>query len=466
MNAFLKKFFKTVTAVTLAVSVAAAAYIPAQASPSIKDLDSSSEYARASIEKLVAANVIQGDENGYFNPRNTLTRAEMVTLMVKALDFDVSDIPSTPTFNDIPADHWAFKYVESAYKNGLIKGVSDNFFDSEQNCTREQLAVIFIRAMGINDTDISGKQEHLFIGKLLDKDSIDSWAEDFIEFALESGLMKGTGSGYFDAKQSAEREQAAVLVDRILENRENIIKAFKAFSGDVEHPELYAAMRKNAVGYEGNFDSGLDVAIKNNTLDETITIKYSITGAMKAEDFDVDATITSQIPGADPLEVSYQMIRIGGTNYIKASGSDEWQVIPTEDLSDLGEILAAKSGQMDILRSFSDFAVTKTEDVTIDDKAATKYTVEITGETIKAAFPDLFSTTLPEYAPGLVEEIFNNGFECKIEIYLDENKDVIHETYSLSAGILSEEDALDLSISAKIENMYFNIGNIPEIKAP
>jgi len=118
--------------------------LPVKAATSVKDLNSSSDYAKASIEKLISYNIIQGDQNGNFNPKDATTRAEMVTFIVKSLGIDTQNIPLTPTFKDVPREHWAFKYVEAAYREGIIKGMSSDFFGETDLCTREQMAKMFL----------------------------------------------------------------------------------------------------------------------------------------------------------------------------------------------------------------------------------------------------------------------------------------------------------------------------------
>lgn len=187
---------------------------------SIKDIDSCSDYARQSIINLAAKNIISGDDNGHFNPRRAISRAEMIKLLVEALGIDMSDLPDVPTFKDVPKSNWAYPYVEAAYRAGIVNGISNDLFGARQLCTREEMAAMFVRSLSARDTGMAvtldGSAGFGYVNGLYDKDKISPWAKGYVEYALSSGLMEGVGSGSFNAKGSAERQQAAVLTDRYM----------------------------------------------------------------------------------------------------------------------------------------------------------------------------------------------------------------------------------------------------------
>ncbi len=190
----------------------------------LSDVDSSSDYAKEAIIELAEKDIIKGDEDGNFNPQNTVTRAEMIAMIVRALEVDTTDVPDIATFQDAPTTHWAYKYVEAAYREGIINGMSKEVFGTDEQCTREQMTVMFIRSLGISEVISNENNEFTLINKLSDKDEVSSWAKDAVEFSLASEIMKGTGSNTFAPLESAQRQQAAVLTQRVLNNKENIIE--------------------------------------------------------------------------------------------------------------------------------------------------------------------------------------------------------------------------------------------------
>ncbi|PAB56489.1 S-layer homology domain-containing protein [Anaeromicrobium sediminis] len=201
----------------------------------LKDLDKASNYAKDSITNLFNKKIITGDKKGNFNPKETLSRAQIVTIIVKGLNLDTSNIPEQPTFNDVPKDHWAYKYVETAYDKGIISGMGLGRFAPKEKCTREQMASIFVNALGINKE----KNEINYINTLEDNDKISDWAKKNVEITLASGIMSGTDHNVFGPKGDATKEQAAVVLDSFINNKENIINLFKADGEKKDEIKIY-----------------------------------------------------------------------------------------------------------------------------------------------------------------------------------------------------------------------------------
>lgn len=97
----------------------------------------------AAIEILKAVGIMEGDENGNFNPDKLVTRNEMAVIMCKLLDLKVG---GTSKFWDVPA--WAQGYVNACYNNGIIAGTSENTFSGNANVTAAQAALMTMKALG------------------------------------------------------------------------------------------------------------------------------------------------------------------------------------------------------------------------------------------------------------------------------------------------------------------------------
>ncbi len=209
-----------------------------------KDIDKSSSYARQAILKLADINIVSGDK-GSFNPKDTVTRAQMAAFLVKGLGLDTARIPQNPTFNDVPKTHWAYKYVEAAYREGIIDGIAPGKFAPDQKCTREQMAKMFVNSL--NNTAASQTPQNSFpsLDKFKDSYRISSWAKPYVAAAVQNGVMEGTSNATFSPELSATREQTAVVTDRF-------IKPDPANDTDTS-PEIAIDAHQNAIVY--NFAS-------------------------------------------------------------------------------------------------------------------------------------------------------------------------------------------------------------------
>ncbi len=207
----------------------------------IKDLDKSSGYAKQAISELSGNDIITGDQYGNFNPHDSITRAQMITLIVRVLELDTENVPENATFKDVPKNHWAFPYVEAAYKAGIVTGISRDTFGVNEINTREQMAAMFVRGLGVSETEINQAYDTINIDKLTDKSSISGWSKVYVEYALAAGLMTGTSTKTFGPKQSAKREQAAVVTHRFIDGMDEslTLDEFAAFRESVVMVEAY-----------------------------------------------------------------------------------------------------------------------------------------------------------------------------------------------------------------------------------
>lgn len=137
----LKKVLALVIAFSMMLSVVAFA--------GYNDVDADADYAGA-VELLSALEIFQGDENGNFNPDNTITRAEMAAIIIRAkgLESAANASKGATMFPDVAADHWASGYVNLASQNGIITGTDEGLFDPNGTLTYEAAVAMIVRALG------------------------------------------------------------------------------------------------------------------------------------------------------------------------------------------------------------------------------------------------------------------------------------------------------------------------------
>lgn len=146
MNKNLKKVISAVAALALSASsfVALAATYP--------DVDLSASYKQA-VDELSAMNVINGYEDGTFQPDGLVTRAEFTKMVVTALGSSVLSQAEAATgtdtqFTDVTGDHWAAGYITAAVTNSIINGMGDGTFAPESNVTYAQAMKMLVCSAG------------------------------------------------------------------------------------------------------------------------------------------------------------------------------------------------------------------------------------------------------------------------------------------------------------------------------
>jgi hypothetical protein len=172
------------------------------ATSSFSDIENS--YAKDAIVELQAKGILSGIDANTFDPKGELTRAQFVTMMVKALGLPV-DENAMSSFSDVKG--WAVPYIEAAIKAGIIHGIGNGKFDPSSVLTREQAAVILVLSLKtqgtLDETDATLDFK--------DADKISSWAQSAVALALKYGLINGNPDGTFNPNGSSNREMAAVM---------------------------------------------------------------------------------------------------------------------------------------------------------------------------------------------------------------------------------------------------------------
>jgi len=110
---------------------------------------SSTHWAVAQIEALVQANIVSGYEDDTYRPSDPVNRDAMAVFVARGMaggDSLVPTGPSTPSFSDVLAGHWAYKHVEYARSRSVVGGYPDGSYRPDDPVTRDQMAVYVYRA--------------------------------------------------------------------------------------------------------------------------------------------------------------------------------------------------------------------------------------------------------------------------------------------------------------------------------
>lgn len=128
---------------------------PAFAASSFPDVDENAEYAEA-VEYLKDAGIMNGDDQGNFNPNKTVTRAEMATIICNMLG-ETENLAVSNTFSDVPTTHWANKYITRAAELNFVSGYGNGNFGPDDTVTYEQAVTMVVSAgYGAEESQAAG----------------------------------------------------------------------------------------------------------------------------------------------------------------------------------------------------------------------------------------------------------------------------------------------------------------------
>ncbi|MGE4275597.1 MAG: S-layer homology domain-containing protein [Lawsonibacter sp.] len=104
-----------------------------------------------------ALGVMVGDSDGNMNLGQRVTRAEFITMAVKATPGgDQIGQAATSPYPDVPWKHWASGYVEAGVAEGLISGYTDGSFRPSNPINLAEGATIALGLLGYDASDFSG----------------------------------------------------------------------------------------------------------------------------------------------------------------------------------------------------------------------------------------------------------------------------------------------------------------------
>ena len=147
---------------------------------------------------------MHGYDNGNFGPMDNLTRAQAAQLFYRLLVNQ--DVEITVSFNDVPADAWYAKAVNTLASLSIIKGIGNGKFDPDREISRAEFIVIATRFAKTID-----KVNSPFVDV-----ADDAWYAPYVATATSYGWITGVGEGRFAPDDLVTRAEAATIVNRML----------------------------------------------------------------------------------------------------------------------------------------------------------------------------------------------------------------------------------------------------------
>lgn len=165
------------------------------------DVEASTTTGEA-VSILSNLGILSGFEDGTFRPDETVTRAQMASIIVRTLGYDSQAVSSagSTVFSDVAADHWASGYINVAQAQGIISGYGNGMFGPEDKVTYEQAVKMIVSALGY---DLVAVQKG-------------GYPTGYLAVASAEGITKNANGRVGDP---AKRSSIAILVYNSLEVR-------------------------------------------------------------------------------------------------------------------------------------------------------------------------------------------------------------------------------------------------------
>ena len=188
----------------------------------IKDKAAISSWAKPYVEKVVANNIMVGDDNGKFRPADSITRAEMSTVICRGWKNNsilnkVSPNASKP-FKDVASTAWYYKSVETCRKAAILRGDENGNCHPMKSISRQD-AIVMIMRLKYTDAQLSVVDVNALIKKSgfkpIDFDRVADYAKPAMALALGS-IIKGDENGAINPTNTITRQELAAIIVREL----------------------------------------------------------------------------------------------------------------------------------------------------------------------------------------------------------------------------------------------------------
>lgn len=170
--------------------------------------DMDTHWSKEYIETLSANGIIDGFDDGTFRPDNSVTRAELVKMIVEA--FQLSG-KTENSFSDVADKSWYADYVAVAHKNSVVYGDENGNFRPEEFVTRQDAAVMIYRMV-----NQSSQYDDVNTAVFTDFNEISDYAKTAVATLSENDFVSGNPDGSFTPLKNITRAEVSAILCRVL----------------------------------------------------------------------------------------------------------------------------------------------------------------------------------------------------------------------------------------------------------
>jgi len=167
------------------------------------------------IKFLKDRNLIQGYQDGTFQPLQEINRAEALKIILGTVNKTGIKTTPTKTFTDVSKTDWFAPYVQKGLENGIISGYPDGLFHPEQTINKvESLKMVLLQEnhelpVSITDPPYSDVP-------------VDAWYAPYAQVSKDRGLfLEDRKAGALNSDETLNRGDFAELIYRLLESTNN-----------------------------------------------------------------------------------------------------------------------------------------------------------------------------------------------------------------------------------------------------
>lgn len=167
-------------------------------------------WAASDVAAMQQAKVVPSDLSGK-NFGAAISRGEFAAYIVRTLG--VTENTAKNPFSDVKADNEYYAEILTAANAGLVAGRTTDSFAPDASITRQEMAVLFQRAL--NYSKVTYSVEDTKLSAMPDGKSVAAWAGNGAAACVNLGLIAGKDGGKFAPVDTTSWAEAVVMLHRL-----------------------------------------------------------------------------------------------------------------------------------------------------------------------------------------------------------------------------------------------------------
>ncbi|HHV17592.1 MAG TPA: S-layer protein, partial [Thermoanaerobacterales bacterium] len=345
--------------------------------------DISDHWAKEKITLWMEKGFVSGYMDGTFKPDKSITRAEFMTIVNKAFNFNER---ASMGFSDAMVGDWFYEEVAKAVKAGYISGYQDGTVKPNREISRQEAAVALCKALNLEPQDA--------VTKFTDMDRIQIWSRPYIGALVAKGYMSGYPDGSLKAEKHITRAETITMLDRVLGAPELSYDAagiygpkdgFETISGNLAVNVAEVTLRNMVIDGNLYLNEGIregDVTLENVTVKGTTIIRGGGKDSIHLVNFTCEEIIVIKIGGKVRIVASgntrVDKLRLESGANIEGTGIAVVTVLkPGEDVvldGDFKNVSVEANAKVEVLEgtTINNLQVNSSADINLDNGVAVK----------------------------------------------------------------------------------------------
>ena len=154
------------------------------------------------VQRMVSLGIVNGFDDGTFQPEKNVTRAEFATMLTRMMNMDANSMMTGASpFSDVADNHWAAGSIKIISDLGWVNGVGGGKFEPESFVTFEQATKVVMMMLGYDP--------------LIAKPAAgEAWYTGYMVMGAKTGFLKGVNPV---TGKAATRGELTIMLDNALE---------------------------------------------------------------------------------------------------------------------------------------------------------------------------------------------------------------------------------------------------------